>query len=221
VQTIQLRSTNRVGDTTESVASLQWMMFDDGLSKALLRFHRPLETRGSGVLLIEKKDRTPDTFLYLPEVGQVRRVSSSAASNSLFGTDFSYEDFNRLVGMAGTSASVREPDVELEGRAAWVITARPAPADESAYERIVMTVDQKTCVALRTESWEPGEQLRKVLTADPAEIIEQNSLWIPRRLTMRDQRDETQTDVIVEEVVVNASIKQKMFSARELEAGAR
>lgn len=221
VQTVQLQTTNRVGDSSESVATLHWMMFDDGLSKALLRFRRPMDMRGAGVLLIEKTDRTPDTFLYLPEVGQVRRVSSSAASNSLFGTDFSYEDFNRMLGMSVHASSTREGDSEIEGREAWVLSVRPAPEDESSYERIVMSVDKKTCVVLRTESWEPGDQLRKVLTADPKEIVEQDSLWVARRLKMRDERDETHTDIFVEEIEVNADIKQKMFSARELEAGAR
>lgn len=221
VQTIQLRTTNRVGDTAESIATLHWMMFEDDLSKALLRFERPLDMRGAGVLLIEKKERKPDTFLYLPEVGQVRRVSSSAAASTLFGTDFSYEDFNRLVGMSGASTNVREPDTAIDGREAWVLTMRPAPEDESAYERIVMTIDKETCVVLRTESWEPGDQLRKALTADTSKIVQQESFWIPRHLTMRDQRDETTTDVIVEEIEIDAKIKKKMFSARELESGGR
>jgi len=219
IQTVQLRTTNRVGDTSESIATIHWMMFDDDLSKVLLRFERPLDMRGAGVLLIEQKERRPDTFLYLPEIGQVRRVSSSAASNSLFGTDFSYEDFNRLVGMSGTASKERGPDGELDGRSAWILNVRPAPADESAYERVVMTIDKETCVVLRTESWEPGNQLRKVLTADPAEIVQQGSLWIPRSLTMRDERDETHTDVLVEDIKIDAKIKRKMFSARELEAG--
>jgi hypothetical protein len=38
---------------------------------------------------------------------------------------------------------------------------------------------------------------------------------------MQDVRDETKTDVIVEEIEVEAKIHRKMFSARELEAGAR
>lgn len=221
VQTVALRSTNRVGDVNESIATIHWMSFDDDLSKVLLRFTRPLEMRGAGLLLLEKKGRSPDTFLYLPEIGQVRRVSSSAAASSLFGTDFSYEDFNRLVGMSGEAAKELGDDTEIEGRGAHTITARPTPESGSAYERIVMAVDTETCVVLQTQSYEPGDQLRKVLLTDPAEIKQIGSLWVPHRLTMRDVRDETKTDVVVEEIEVEAKIHRKMFSARELEAGAR
>jgi hypothetical protein len=60
-----------------------------------------------------------------------------------------------------------------------------------------------------------------VLLTDPAEIKQIGSLWVPHRVTMQDVRDETKTDVIVEEIEVEAKIHRKMFSARELEAGAR
>jgi len=221
VQTVEIEVTNRVGDSSRSIATIHWMGFDDGLSKALLRYERPLDMRGAGVLLLEQEGRSPDTFLYLPDVGQVRRVSSRAASSSLFGTDFSYEDFNRLVGMAGDADKSREADTVVDGREAFVLTLRPTPEAESSYERIVTTVDKATCVALRTESFEPGDRLRKVMTADAASIEQVGKVHVPRKLRMQDVRDQTHTDVLVEDVEIEADIKPKMFSARELEAGAR
>ena len=49
-----------------------------------------------GVLLLEKKDRMPDQFMYLPELRKVRRVTKRSVAGSMFGTDFSYEDFERF-----------------------------------------------------------------------------------------------------------------------------
>jgi hypothetical protein len=219
IQTILLRSTNRVGDVAESRADIHWKLFDDGLSKVLLRFSHPLDMRGAGVLMIEKKERRPDTFMYLPELKSVRRVSSSAASSSLFGTDFSYEDFERLVGMSADAAKERGDDTEVEGRAAYVVSAKVDPDSGSAYEHIVTAVDKQTCVPLRTEFYEPGDALRKRLTADAAKIKQEGALFVPMQLTMHDLRDETQTDIVVEHIDAEAKIHRKMFSARELEAG--
>jgi len=221
VQTVVLRSTNRVGDTTESGAKLHWKMFDDGLSRVLLRFSRPLDMRGAGVLLIEKKKRRPDVFMYLPELNKTRRVSSSAASSSLFGTDFSYEDFERIVGMSADATKERGEDGEIEGRAVRVLIGRPDPEFGSAYERIVTFVDEQTCVPLRIESYEPGDQLRKVFTVDAAEIRREGEVWVPYHQTIRDMRDETKTDVVVGKVEIDVEIHRKMFSARELEVGSR
>jgi hypothetical protein len=219
VQTVVLRSKNRVGDVAESRADIHWQLFDDGLAKVLLRFSHPLDMRGAGVLMIEKKERRPDTFMYLPELKSVRRVSSSAASSSLFGTDFSYEDFERLVGMSADAAKERGEDTTVSGRAAYVVNAQVDPTSGSTYERVVTAVDMETCVPLRTEFYEPGDALRKRLTADVAQIEQKGALWVPMQLTMRDLRDETQTDMVVEHIDVEAKIHRKMFSARELEAG--
>jgi hypothetical protein len=191
------------------------------MSKVLLRFAKPHELRGAGVLLIETKGRAPDTMLYLPEVRKVRRVSSRAAATSVFGTDFSYEDFQRLLGMSAAAGKEREEDAEIAGRSAYVVVARPPPEAKSAYERVVTFVDKKTCVPLTTESYEPGGKLRKRVVVDPEQITEEGGLWIPRSQTITDLRDETHTEFMVEEIEVDAKIHRKMFSERELEAGAR
>jgi len=221
VQTVLFRSSNRVGEVTGSDATIHWKLFDDGLSKVLLRFTRPLDMRGAGVLLIENQGRRPDTFMYLPELGKVRRVSSRSAASSLFGTDFSYEDFERLVGMSSDASRERVADTKVGGRDVYVVVGRPDPESGSAYERVVAFIDKETCVPLRTESYEHGDELRKLLTADSSKIEREGTLWVPRRQTMKDLRDETQTDLVIEQIDIDAKIHRKMFSARELEAGAR
>jgi len=219
-QTITLRSINRVGDVTESSATIYWQQDDDGLSKVLLRFSEPLDMRNSGVLMLEQEGRSPDTFLYLPSTKMVRRVSSRAASSSLFGTDFSYEDFARLVGMANDATKVRGDDAEVSGRPTYVIESTPAADSGSSYEKVVSFVDQETCVPLRIESYEDGARLRKRLTADVAKLSREGSSWVSRHQTMEDLRDDTRTEVEIEAIDTEAKIHRKMFSARELEAGA-
>jgi len=221
IQTIVFRSTNRVGDVTESDATIHWKLFDGKRSKVLLRFERPLDMRGAGMLLIEQRGRSPDTFMYLPELRMVRRVSSRAAASSLFGTDFSYEDFQRLVGMSTDASKERAADTKVDGREVYSVVGRPDPESHSAYERVVTFVDKETCVPLRTESYEPGGGLRKLLTADSSKIEREGTLWVPREQTMKDLRDETQTDLVIEQIDIDANIHRKMFSARELEAGGR
>ena len=218
-QTITVRSINRVGDVAESSAAIFWQQDDDGLSKVLLRFSKPLDMRDSGVLMLEKADRSPDTFLYLPSTKMVRRVSSRAASSSLFGTDFSYEDFSRLVGMADDSVKERGEDTEVAGRPAYVVSATPGPESGSSYERVVSFIDQETCVPLRIESYEDGGKLRKRLSADITKLSREGSSWVSLHQTMEDLRDETRTEVVIETIDIDAKIHRKMFSTRELEAG--
>ena len=104
----------------------------------------------------------------------------------MFGTDFSYEDFERLLGMAADASRTRLPDAELEGRPVYVLEGRPAPDSGSAYERVVTFVERERCVALRTESWERAGGLRKLLEADPQQITREGSDWIARSQKLSD-----------------------------------
>jgi hypothetical protein len=219
-QTMVLRSINRVGDVAESTAKIFWQLGEDDLSKVLLRFSKPLDMRDAGVLMLEQTGRSPDTFLYLPATKMVRRVSSRAASSSLFGTDFSYEDFARLLGMAADASQERGEDGEISGRPVYVLNSTPAADSGSAYERVTSFVDQESCVPLRVESYESGGELRKRLTADASKITREGSIWIPNHQTMEDLRDETRTELTIDEIDTEKKIHRKIFSTRELEAGA-
>ncbi len=206
---------------SRSVSTLHWERTDDGLSRALLRFQEPADIRGAGLLMLEQKERRPETFIYLPELRKVRRVSSRAASNSLFGTDFSYEDFERLLGMSADMRKQKMPDESWEGREVYVLETLPGPEADSAYERVVSRIAKETCTLLEAEFYEPGEILRKRLRVDIDQITREGDRWISRKQTMSDLRDETRTDLIIEEIEIDVKIHRKMFSQRHLETGAR
>lgn len=220
VQTLIFRSTDRIGSVTSSESTLHWKLFDDGLSKARLSFEAPIDLRGASVLLIENKGRRPDTFMYIPELRSTRRVSSRAASSSLFGTDFSYMDFERLLGMSADARKERLPDAEIEGRPVFVVAGFPDPQSGSAYERVIVFVDRATCVPLRTESYEKGGRLRKRLETKVKSITQESDRWIPRSQTMRDLRDETTTELLVEDIEIDVDIHRKTFSVGGLASGA-
>ncbi len=218
---LRFRTTDRVGGVTSSRSRLFWKLYENGLSRIMLRFTDPTDQRGAGLLMIEQRDRRPDTFLYLPGLGKVRRVSSSAASSSLFGTDFSYEDFERLMGMSRDARRERLEDGTLHDRRVWVVAGYPGPEAKSAYERVVSWLDPETCVPLQSEAYEPGGKLRKRLVVDPGRVTREGESWVPRLQVMHDLRDETRTELVVEEIALDVKIHRKMFTERELERAGR
>jgi hypothetical protein len=220
VSTLALRSEDRFGAVTESRATLHRKRSEDGLSKVRLRFSDPPDLRGSALLLIEKKDEPNDMFMYLPELERSRRVSGHMVSGSMFGTDFSYEQFQRMQGMARDASVERLPDRELEGRTVHVLAHRPAPEARSQFRKILSFIDPETCVPLRTEYYEhDDEEPRKVLSVDEERLERRDGRWIPLRLVMRDRRDGTQTELVFEEVRLDADVPRHVFSQSYLERG--
>jgi hypothetical protein len=220
VQQISLASKDRVGAISTSKATLWWKQLGDDKSGVLIRFESPTELRDAGVLMLEKDERN-DMFMYLPELRKVKRITKHMAEASMFGTDFSYEEFERLQGIAEKAPSERAPDETVAGRAAYVVIAKPAPEQESGYERIKAWIDQETCVALKAEFYERGDAPRKLMTADPATLAQAGSVWYAGEVLQRDLRDETETVLRIEKIEVGVEVPQKLFSVRSLESQGR
>ncbi|MFQ5515405.1 MAG: outer membrane lipoprotein-sorting protein [Myxococcota bacterium] len=218
VQTVRFVTRDRLGNEAILRARVLGKVFEDGFRRVLSRFYAPDDIRGSALLVIEKSDRN-DVFLYSSAMRRTRRVSARAAGSSLFGTDFSYEDFERLQGLRDAGLTERRPDRELDGRSVWVVETRPAEPGESAYERVVTFIDPETCVVLRAESYEAGDRLRKRLSVERAKVYSRGGIWICPETSMRDLRDGTETRLYIEEIEIDPPLSDKRFRQAELDRG--
>ena len=216
VQTVVVRARDRIGSERTLRANVYWKRFDDGFSRLLASFKEPEDINGAGFLLIEQEGAN-QMFLYMPELRKIRRVNSQMMKGKIFGTDFSYEDFARLQGVVGEEDLQRRPDSELDGRPVYVIEGRAPPEAGSAYEFARMFIDKERCVPVKTELYERGGTLRKVLTAREESISREGGLWIPRELLMRDVRDQTETTLMIESIEIGKSISDRVFSLGQLE----
>ena len=216
VQRMEFRSQDRAGGGRTIHSRMHWRRFDDGLSRVLVRVREPADLKGSGVLLIEKTTRA-DMFVYLPDLQRSRRVTSRMLSGSMFGSDFSYEDFSQLQGMAIDGRSERLPDASLDGVPVYVVTHYPAPDSGSAYDHVTSYIESESCVPLKSEMFEKGGRLRKVMTADRSSIFEENGVRLAKKLRMEDLRDQSKTDLVVTEIEVGGKIPKKTFSITTLE----
>lgn len=216
VQTVEFRSRDRVGNGRTIRATVNWKRFDDGRSRVMLRVHEPEDLNGAGLLAIEKESRA-DMFVYLPDLKKVKRVTSQMMSGSLFGSDFTYEDFMQLQGIQAEGRTEEIEDSTLEGVPVKVVAHYPAPDSGSTYERVVSYWDMASCVPIKSEMWEVGDRLRKVLTIDRETLHRSNGAVVPTQLVMRDLRDETSTQLLIEDIQINVEIPRKLFSTSSLE----
>jgi hypothetical protein len=172
--------------------------------------------RGSEVLTMEMKDGAPQNFLYTTELRKAKRVTGDGAGGSLFGTDFTYEDLQRFMQLNRPESSERLPDADLAGRAVYVVSSKPTDTTASAYTKVVSYIDKDTCVVLKSESYEVGERLRRVLTAKPEPMYEENGVHAPTEVVMNDVRDQTRTIVAIEDLEVDGKVDSRSFEISEL-----
>lgn len=215
-QTVDFTTVDRIGGKREFHGKVLGIRGADGTRRAKLCISRPPEMRGSEILSVENASGTPDTFVYTVELRKPTRITGQAAGGSVFGTDFNYEDLERWQLINRPGAQERLPDAEIDGRPVYVLVTRPAASAESTYAKVVTYVDKKTCVVTKSESFESGDRLRKVLTASPAEMLEESGVFAPTAIVIKDVRAETTTTVAVEDLEVDGELDERSFEVSSL-----
>jgi Outer membrane lipoprotein-sorting protein len=219
VQSIALRAKDRVGAITESKAKIYWKKFEDGRSRVLIEFSLPDDLRGASVLLLERSADSRDMFMYLPELRSVKRITSRMVSGSMFGTDFSYEDFEMIEDYAKKPQGKRIADGLLDGENTWVLESRPSAGEMGAYTRILEYIDPDTCVRLKTELFDANDRLHKVAISDRKTLAVVSGLHYAPKLTLRDLVKETETELEIEKIEVGVDIPARLFSQANLTKG--
>ncbi len=221
IQTVELVVVDTKGEIDRSRAKIAWKRSDDDLIAVRACFSEPPNLAGVAVLARQQRARKqPEIFHYLPALGQVRRIPPEAAAGSMFRTDFGYEDFAFLQGVAHDDNAHRLDDHVIDGRASYVLESRVSIAKRPTYERILYFVEQKRCTPLRAEFYEPGGILRKVLDIHIPSIEAVGERFVPMVLTMRDREHGSHTVVTVVEIDVDVEIKDDIFEPGRLQFGA-
>jgi len=215
VQSVSMVMTDSQGSERKLEAEMFWEKDPaTELSHVLLSFENPPELRCAAVLVREKKPEN-DMFMFVPELGKVRRITNRMVSGNMMGTTFSYDDFSRLQGMISNLETERLADDQVSGHPVFVTQSRPTPGSE--YDSIRSLIDQETCVPLRVEFYPQGaEKPAKVLTVDRAKVSAKKSHWIPREIQLEDLAGSTSTRLVVEKLEINVPIDRKRFSETEL-----
>jgi outer membrane lipoprotein-sorting protein len=213
VQTIELRARDRSGYEQVLQADTYLKRAGDTPARVLMHFNEPADIRGARFLIIENKPQN-DMYMYMPGLFKVRKITSKRISSSILGTDFSYEDYERLHGVFSDLRAEQANDATLGGRPVHVINSYPEA--NSGYDRITTYIDKETCVSLRTELFEKDEQLRKVLTVNADDIRNVGDISYPRALLMKDLRDKTETRMIVEDIHTNVPLEDSLFDPEQL-----
>lgn len=217
-QEIVLEASDASGGGQRLEAQLLWRRAQADRSQVRVRVEKPVDLRGSAFLMLEREGGY-DLFSYLPELGKVRRLTGSAISGSLFGTDFSYEDFQRLQNAVGGAGVERLPDAEVAGRAVYVVAATPAADAGSAYRRVVSSIDRETCVLLRADlEAEPGRMVKQ-LVADVAQVKQVGERWVPHLVTLNDLEKSTRTTLAIEKIDLDVPLRESEFSESALAKG--
>jgi hypothetical protein len=212
-----VEAVDRSGTTTASRAEIRWTKDEDELARIILRVSEPAKTAGTALLILDKESDQPEFFLRLPEIDRVRRVRSKRLRGPVLGTDFSFEDLQRLRAPLDRADLELIGIAEIDGQSTWLLEAIPGKDDGSEYTRVLTYVDQVHCVPVQVDLFEEGDRLRKRLRSAQEEIRIIGTSHLPHVFTMEDLRRETRTTVRIDQFSSTPHLPVDQFTKRALE----
>ena len=227
VQDIEMESGDRSPRTQRTELEMKYLSFrgvdERFLSKTIAKYSKPLDVRHMGYLVIKKSNDTEDQFIYRPSARRVRRIN--LRGESVFGTDFSMEDI--LPREIEDATYKRLPDSEVDGIPVFVVEVYPKPEKQSEYSKFVAYLEKGHYVTIRNHYWDEREVLIKELNAEPDSIemfLGQErdgvpkEIWAPRRSKMVQLKTGSFTDLRVNKLELDVTLRDRDFSERKLTA---
>ncbi len=191
---------------------------DDGSEKSLAVFLEPADVRGTAFLQHTSPSRPSLQWLYLPELGRSRQITSSARRKSFMGTDFSYADLDLI-----------------ENVLRWEVPSEPASeqgaeADEREWFELDLSGDDRgydrADVQLgRGNAWMHSLRLYEDRAAPPTKVLAFEGVHLvgavptAERLRMTQPAAGSFTLVTVSDVAYDSGVADDLFTKRALERG--
>jgi outer membrane lipoprotein-sorting protein len=207
--------TARNGSTTERVV-VQYSKDGPNGSRAIIEFQQPPSVAGTRFLTITNANGTDDRWIFLPNLGRVRRIAASEGSGSFVGTDFSYDDVSSTSRGADldTHSILREEN--YNGAACYVIQS--VPKDSSyQYSKMVQWIAKDSLIALKIELYDRRNTLVK--TAEMSDIEDIQGHLTVKTTKMTTHAAGTFTIITNERTRYDSPIPESVFTTEYLETG--
>jgi hypothetical protein len=181
------------------------------------RLTSPEYLRGMTILTIEASGRGHDSFVYLPSLDKVRRVSTAQRGDSFLGSDVTYEDMERR---RLTDYRLAEPrPVQHFGEAAYSIAATRVAADSD--EHIEFIIAAADAAILATRHFRAGDTLHRSVDMPREHMVDHSGHVLPTLIEVTSGARSTTTRVVFHNLVVNPSIESRYFSVATLDQNRR
>jgi len=164
--TVQLSRTTGSGVPREARFVMSTLAPVGGAARSKIVFTEPAGVAGTAVLTVEEGG-TRSQWVYVPEVGMVRKLAAPDRTEAFAGTDFTLEDLKLRSDFANRSYRVLKTE-SYEGAECTVVEDTVANEKEqkhSGYGKVLLWVEQGRWLVWKVEFYDKQGRLEKVLTA--------------------------------------------------------
>jgi outer membrane lipoprotein-sorting protein len=203
------------GSTTERVLD-QYSKDGSKGSRTRIEFKQPATVAGTRFLTMENPGGADDRWIFLPELGKVRRVAASEGGGSFMGTDFSYDDISSMSRDAGLDTHTLLREENFGGTACYVIQS--VPKDSSyQYSKMISWIAKDSKMTLKIELYDKRGALVKTVEMSGIKEIQGRTTATITKITTHAAG--TSTTINMDIIKYDAPIPEGVFTTQYLETG--
>lgn len=191
-----------------------------GVTKSVIVFRTPKDVAGVGYLTWDydeedgaKKDS--DSWLYMPAMKKVRRISGSDSGGDFMGTDFTYDDMGDRGLTKDTFTLLGEESAD--GTDCYKVECRAKDATEKNPRRILW-IRKDNYVVQKGEFYDKQNNLQRELTCSGITRID--GIWTTSVMTMKNVITGHSTVIEMKDVRYNQKVDDSIFTVASVERGA-
>ena len=195
-----------------------YTMKDGSTDKTVLVFKTPRDVAGISYLTYDYPDKADgstvdsDSWIYLPAMKKVRRVSGSSKDDDFQGTDFTYDDLGTRSLSKDNFAILGEEKVN--GVDCWILESK-AKDTKAKISRRITWVDKKTYVVRKGEYYDKQNRLQKTLTCENIQQVK--GYWTTLKMTMTNVQTNHKTVYEINNLKYDEKVNESYFTVSALE----
>ncbi len=185
-----------------------------GTDYALIVITGPEREKGQAFLLVKNK-----IWMYSPKINSVIKLGASMISQNWMGSDFSNDELIYQGSIVKDYYYQIKGTDTLDNRKCWIIQLDPKPGAQVAWGKVLMWIDQKDYLILKTQFFDEDGYLTKTEIA--TDIKKMNGRIIPTKyIVFTADAPGNKTELTIKDIKFNVNIPQNFFTVDNLKKGA-
>ena len=207
--------TAKNGNTSERLID-QYSKDGPNGGRTVIVFQQPRNVAGTRFLTMDTASGGTDQWIFLPELGKVRRIAASDSGGSFMGTDFSYDDISAMDRDASMDNHRLLREETFNGNLCYVIES--IPKDSSfQYSKTVSWIDKAKLLSYKVELYNRRGDMVKIM--EMSDFKDVDARLTPMQTKVSTVGAGTSTTIFMEIMKYDAPIPEAVFTTAYLETG--
>jgi hypothetical protein len=207
--------TAKNGSTTERIID-QYSKDGPHGSRMIIVFQSPKNVAGTRFLTMDNASGGEDRWIYMPELGKIRRIAASGGGENFMGTDLSYDDISSLDRNVDLDTHTLLREETLNGKSCYVIQSVSKDSGYQ-YSKTLIWIDKAQSLVYKSEMYNRRNELAK--TMEMSDYKDVQGRLTAMRTKVSTLAAGTSTTIYIDKLEYDSPIPEGAFTTAYLETG--